>query len=412
MGKTVVIGAGAIGLLAAHELRRRGEEVILIDRGEPGAACSSGNLGWIVPASSEPLPEPGISRSLLRWMLSGDGPLFIAPFAGLRMAGWLWRFWSHCNVRDYRNGLEALAALNVRTLELYDSLASEGVGFEMHRTRVLMTSFDETTLDRALDGSEFLDRQGVDPPERLSGAETRELEPALSTGVIGGLLYSEERVVRPESLCAGLATRLTSEGVVMRSGAEVIGVDRRSDRIEAITTTEGNIEADQYLIAAGAWSGLLARRFGFRLPIQAGKGYSITIRNPLRSIRLPLYLQESHVCCSPYDGALRVGGTMEFSGMNARLDRRRISAVRRAVNRFLPDVLEGEDQMEWTGLRAVTTDGLPVIGRAPACTNLYVATGHAMLGITLAAATADAIAALMTEGKSAVDLAPFGPGRF
>jgi D-amino-acid dehydrogenase len=407
-----VIGAGIIGLLAAHELRRRGETVTVLDRGEPGAACSSGSLGWVVPAHSDPLPEPGLPRTSIRWLLSGESPLSIAPSEALRMAGWLWRFWRHCNARDYRRGLAALAALNLHTLELYDRLATEGVRFEMHRAQVLLVALDEREFAHALEGSELPAHSDGGRPRRLDGAEVRQIEPALSRSVAGGLLYAEERVVRPESLCAGLAARLAADGVVMRTGIEVVGADRRRNKIEAITTNEGNIEADRYLIAAGAWSGLLARAFRFRLPIQAGKGYSITIRNPVRSIGRPLYLQDFHVGCSPYDGALRVGGTMEFSGLNARLDRRRISAVRRAVERFLPDVLGDGDGVEWTGMRPVTPDGLPAIGRAPGTTNLYVATGHAMLGFTLAAATADAIAALMTEGRSAVDLAPFDPGRF
>ncbi|MCZ6695749.1 MAG: FAD-dependent oxidoreductase [Acidobacteria bacterium] len=412
MGRTVVIGGGIIGLLAALELRRRGEEVVLIDRGEPGAACSRGNLGWIVPSMSEPLPSPGLLSSMIRSTLHGEGLLSIHPPAIPSLLGWLWRFWRHCNRDDYERGLIALAALNRETFSLFNALAEDGVGFEMHRSRILLVAFDPKELDEIERNSPLLARCGVTMPERLSAADTRAFEPALAPGIAGGLLYPDERHVRPDTLCAGVLEKIAASGVEVRAGCEARSIRRSGSVVAAVVTDGGTIEADRFLIAAGAWSGRLAGAFGLDLPVQAGKGYSLTLGTTGDTIRTPLYLQEGHVGLSPYDGGLRLGGVIELSGINTRIVPRRLDSIWRVARRYLPGLNIGEGGIEWTGMRPVSPDGVPVIGRAPLLENLFIATGHAMLGVTLAPATARVITDQMLDGKSAIDMAPFDPARF
>jgi D-amino-acid dehydrogenase len=419
MTHTVVVGGGVIGLLTAHELSRRGERVTLLERGELGGACSAANLGWICPVHSDPLPAPGLAAASIRWMLRGDSPLYIHPPALPRLAGWLWRFWCHCNRSDYERGLEALAGLNRTTLARYDALSRDGIRFEIHRSRLLLVALTQTKIEEALVEFGVMARWGHPPPERLSAARARDLEPGLSPAIAGALLYEEERHVRPDTLCAGLAAELPRRGVEVRSGVEVVGAERRGRRVAAVLTRGGDpaavparLEADQFLIASGAWSGSLARRFGFHLPVQAGKGYSITLCRPGCRVGRPLYFGDHNAGGTPFDGALRLGGTMELSGLNQRLDRRRVAAVRRAAAQYLPGVFAVEAGEEWVGMRPITPDGLPAIGRAPGLDNVFVAAGHGMLGMTLAPATAAAIAALMTGGNAGDDLRPFDPGRF
>ena len=271
MGRTVVIGGGIIGLLAAYELRRLGEQVIVLDRGMPGAGCSAGTLGWIVPSMSDPLPSPGLTGSMVRWMLRGGGPLHIGPAAMPRLARWLWTFWRHCNRKDYEAGLTALSALNRSTLDCYDELSREGMPFEIHRSRILLVAFDRREIDDLTQDDNLLIGQGLTPPTRVTAAEARAFEPGLSDRIACGLLYPEERHVRPESLCQGVAERLVAGGVEIRSGAEVLSAHRRGRAVHTVEMAGGVIDADRFLIAAGAWSGRLARRFGFRLPVQAGR---------------------------------------------------------------------------------------------------------------------------------------------
>jgi D-amino-acid dehydrogenase len=393
--------------------------VTVLERGAPGGACSAGNLGWICPVHSDPLPAPGLAAASIRWMLRGDSPLYIHPPALPRLAAWLWRFWRHCNRRDYQRGLEALARLNRTTLERYDSLAGDGVRFEIHRSRLLMVALGAGKIEESLGESRIMERWGHPPPERLSAAQARELESGLSPTIAGGLLYEEERHVRPDTLCAGLAAELPRRGVEVRSGAEVTGVERRGGRVAAVLTRRGDsaaasgrLEADRFLISSGAWSGPVARLFGFRLPMQAGKGYSVTLRRPGCRVGRPLYFGDHNAGGTPFDGALRLGGTMELSGLNQRLDGRRVAAIRRAAELYLPAVFAAEAGEEWVGMRPITPDGLPAIGRAPGLENVFVAAGHGMLGMTLGPATAAVVAGLIAGGGGGEDLRPFDPARF
>lgn len=201
-------------------------------------------------------------------------------------------------------------------------------------------------------------------------------------------------------------------GVQLRPYTEVVDFVIDGGRITGVRTRDGVIAADEVLLATGAEAAYLASRAGFTLPMQAGKGYSITIRNPRLQLRHSMYLAEGRVALAPYEGALRVAGTMELSGINTNFYEERVSGIRRSTYRYLTHWEEGDEQQVWVGMRPLLPDGLPAIGRAPTLPNLYVASGHAMLGITLGPTTAVIIADLMTTGQTSVDLRPFAPGRF
>lgn len=267
-----------------------------------------------------------------------------------------------------------------------------------------------------LEDLERLTAYGSPGPRRLDRQEVRARQPHVRPEVIGGVLAPEERYVRPETLVAGLAARLRARYVEIREGAEVIGFHRRKDRITAARTArgdvEGDVEGDQFLLATGAWSAALGRTLGIRLPIQAGKGYSITIADPAMQFSEPLYLDEARVAISPFTGALRVGGAMELSGANSVLDARRLDAIRAGTRRYLRHWPAGSAETVWVGMRPITPDGLPIIGRIPEYENLYAATGHGMYGVTLAPATAVAVAEIMAGGRPPFDLTPFRPERF
>ncbi len=412
MSRTVVIGAGVVGLLAAYELARRGEQVTVYDKGHPGAACSAGNAGWVVPSFSGPLPGPGLVAGTLRSMVNPASPVYVRPRLDLDLARWLWGFWRHCNLRDYEAGYEAIATLNRRTMACFDALEADGVEFEMHRTGLLFAFLSQASLDHHRDDLGRLPRHGFAPPRELSGAEVRQMEPGLSPAVIGGLFLEGERHVRPETLAGGLAHRLAGLSAQIRPGVEVTGVVRRTSEARAVVTREGEVAADRVLLAAGAWSGILARRIGFALPLLPGKGYSVTVTRPALRLGRALHLSEARVACSPFHDALRVAGTVEIASVTAGVTRPRIAAIRNAASRYLKDWARGDGEVEWMGMRPFLPDGLPAVGRAPGFDNVYVAAGHGMLGITLAPATGAAVADLMVRGRADLDLAPFDPGRF
>ncbi len=408
-----MVGAGAIGLLAAYELARRGEQVVVCDKGRPGAACSSENPGWITPSFAGPPSGPGGVANSLRSMVSPATPFYVRPRLNMDLVRWLWGFWRHCNLRDYEAACTALAALNRRTLASFDALAADGLEFEMHQTGLLIVFLSRERLTCHLIGLNWLlSLLGYAPPREVGRAEVFEMEPGLLPAVAGGLFLEGVRHVRPETLATGLERRLAKMGVQIHQGVEVTGVVRRGREIRAVTTREGEVAVRHVLLAAGAWSGVLARRIGFPLPLLPGKGYGITVSRPTLRLGHALLLSEARVACSPFHDALRIGGTVEITSLTEGASPGRIAAVRASADRYLRNWVAGTDPVEWMGMRPFLPDSLPAIGRAPGLENVYVATGHGMNGITLAPVTGAAIADLMVRGSADVDLAPFDPARF
>ena len=412
MSSVVVIGGGAVGLLSAYELHQRGVDVTVIDKGEFGHGCSEGNAGWVTPSLSDPVPAPGLLGTSLKWLLQSDSPLYMRPSSVPGMAPWLYRFWRHCNQEDFIRGMTATARFAMPTMQLYDKLVENGVKFEMHQTGLLLAAMNRGYLDHLAEGLELMRQFGYQEPVEIHGHELHEFEPALTDVVVAGLWVREERHVRPETLTAGVAEWLAERGVTLLSGVEVTGIRKSSSGVSKVETREGPLEADAVLIAAGAWSGEVAKLAGINLPMQAGKGYNVTVQNPELKIQHATYFSEVRVACSPFDNALRVSGTMELSGVNTRFDPRRLDAIRRGATRCLGAWDRGSGETSWVGMRPMLPDGLPAIGRAPGFDNLFMATGHAMLGITLGPATAAAIAGLMTGASDVPDLTAFDPGRF
>ncbi len=324
---------------------------------------------------------------------------------------WIWDFWRHCNEHDHRAGSEALATLAGDTMDLYDRLVADGVEFEMARLGVFWVFLDKAKMDETL--QEFaLMSQRPEPPEAVSRHVLREMEPELSGEVVGGLLMKHERHLRPETLIAGLVTRLHGMGVEVRANHFVFGLQQDRRHITAVLTQHSEIAADNVVIAGGVWSGTLLNQVGVKLPMFAARGYSITIHNPVTQLRRPLYLAEAKVACSPFHDALRIAGTVELTGINSRTAPRRLVAMRHATEQYLSGWPHGDSEQTWIGMRPLTPDGLPVIGRVPGFENLYVAAGHAKLGITLAPGTAVAVADLVCKGRTEIDLTPFDPARF
>lgn len=412
MGKTVVVGAGVIGLSIAYELRKRGFDMLVLDKGTPGSGSSLGNAGWIVPSFSAPIPAPGLVGTSLRWMFTRDSPLYINPRMNLERARWLWKFWRNCRPEPYEAGLRAMIDLNRQTFALFGRLAKDGIDCEMRQAGVLFVGLSRDAVDRAHGSMTALEAIGYRLPEILDRDDVRDIEPALSSKVAGGFRIVEERHIRPEGLVNGLVRKLMELGVEIQANVEVTGVRQQQRTITHVQTRDGDLEVDGCIIAAGAWSGKVARQFGFRLPIEAGKGYSITVDAPQSTMTQPMDFLEARTVFTPFEGAYRVAGMMELSGINTRLERDRVVAMWRAANRYFEHKLEGRSKHAWTGLRSLTPDGLPIIGRLSPKDNLYVATGHGMLGVTLAPVTAVALADLIHSGASAIDIDAFSPDRF
>lgn len=409
MKRAVVVGAGVVGLACAYSLRKRDYDVTIVDAVGPGAGASEGNAGWVTPSLSMPVPAPGMVGQSLRWMFRSDSPLYIKPTLDPRRIRWLFGLLRNCNEARYSRGLDATARLNERTFELFDDLYADGVEFEMHKAGLLFCFLEPGKREHLLEDLARVANLGYSP-QRLNGSDLQSLEPNLAQEIQEGVLVEQERQVRPESLVTGYVKRLLDDGVEVVVGSPIGGFERLGNSIVGVRNGEGSIEADEVVIAAGAHTGLLARRLGVRLPIDAGKGYSLHYEPAPIEVEHALYLYEARVGVTPFDGAIRFAGTMEFSGINARMRPKRVDAIAASAGRYLKDWPVEAKGRAWAGMRPIAPDGLPVIGRiAP---NVTVASGHSMLGVTLAPVTGELVAEIVAGGQVPDVLRPFDPLRF
>ncbi len=411
MASVTIVGGGVAGLCTAYYLRREGADVVVLERNRIGSGASAGNAGWLCPAQVGPLPEPGLAAHGLRGLTRPDSPLYFAPTQVPRMIPWLLRFARNCNARAYRQGVEALGRLGRRTFELIEHLQADGVDCELHRRGLVLAAEDPEPITTFLAGLEPMRALGYRLPERpLGGDAVRELEPLLSERITAGALIEEHWHVDPMTLVRGLGSRLREMGVQIEEGVGVVEV-RRERGGTRLRTTGGEHAAGAVVLAAGAWTPLLTRDLGFRLPLAAGKGYSFELKveqMPRHSVELV----GPFVVFTPFSSRLRVAGTMEFSGVNRRLNERRIDAMIRGAARGLPSLRIDRIEHRWTGMRPIVPDGLPVIDRVPGHGDVYLATAYSMLGMTLAAPAGEALARQILSGGRPPELEPFRADRF
>jgi glycine/D-amino acid oxidase-like deaminating enzyme len=416
-----VIGGGIIGLSVAYYLSQAGAEVALYERGTLGHGCSWGNAGWISPSESAPVVGPGAVREVLNSVARPAAPLYLRPTLDPGLYRWLLRALRYCNSRAAARGLQATAELGRQTFELYDELERAGVGAGMTSNGLLHVFGQRRSAARSLASAAVMRRYGyVVPDGLLAGSELRELEPTLSRRAQAGYLIKEERHIDPARLTAGLAGLARKQGAQIREQAEVTGLDHSGRQVRAVMSGRNALPVKSVVLAGGASSGTLLRRLGITLPLTAGKGYSF-----LRPLRVPparpVHFGDIKVAVTPFPRGMRVAGTMELSGNNETLRRSRAAAIARGTAHYFDgwDELDGngngngrEPEELWVGRRPLTPDGLPVLDRVDPFDNLYVATGHSMLGITLGPASGKAMADYILSGKRPELLEPFQLRRF
>jgi D-amino-acid dehydrogenase len=394
--EVVVVGGGAIGVSAAYELARRGVGTMLLERGDLGSGCSSGNAGLVCPSHSAPLATPTALAEGVRNLVRRDGAFSIRPRpATLR---WLAQFRAACRGDLVERATDAIRSLSVASLELHAELAPLGTGFERRGT----LSVYETDA-RFAGGRRAAERSGLEH-RILSPAEARRLEPALTGDFAGAVYFPAEAHVDPRRYVDAIAEAAAKAGAEIESGVEV-----RS--LSPVKTSIGRLRPRLVVLATGAWTARLARTAGVRVPITGGKGYHVDLARSETDPSIPILLQEARSAVTPLDARLRIAGTLDIAGLDLSLSERRVDAMRDRAARLLGD---GERAVidVWAGLRPCSPDGLPVIGSPARAPGLILATGHAMKGVSLAPVTARLVADLATGDHPSHDLAPFSPDRF
>ncbi|MFO7544174.1 MAG: FAD-dependent oxidoreductase [Trueperaceae bacterium] len=424
----VVIGAGVIGLGSAFELRRRGYDVTVVERDDPTRETTSfGNAGMIVPSHFVPLAAPGVVAQGVRWMANPNSPFYVRPRASLDLLRWGWRFWRAGTAAHVARSAPLLLRLNLASSAAYDDWESElrarlGQGVGLERRGITMLCATEHGLEEEAITAARANELGY-PAKVLSAAQVRALEPDARLEVAGGVRYPGDAHLDPGALMRGLQRWLESEGVAFRFRAHAAGFERENGRVRAVTIQdeagEGaggamrTLAADAFVVAAGARSTALARQVGAGVRLQPGKGYAMTLPANDAGLRAPVLLAEARVAITPLGERLRVGGTMELTGFDERVTPSRLEGIVDGATRALP-ALSRERLLaspRWFGHRPCSPDGLPYLGPAPAAHNVVIATGHAMLGVSLAPVTASVVARLVAGEPPGFDLAMLDPGR-
>jgi D-amino-acid dehydrogenase len=413
----LVIGGGVIGVASAYYLSQRGRGVTLVEQGEIASGSSYGNAGLIVPSHSTPLPEPGALAAGLKWMLDPESPFYIKPRLSLELARWLLAFSAHCTEAFARQALPTLRDLGLASAALFGDLA-DLFDFGYQHKGLLQLYKTEAGFAAGRHESALLAGAGL-PARPVTIAEARAIEPLARTDLAGGIYYETDAHLNPAEFVRGLAGWLeTHAGVTIHRNTRVTGLVRSGRRLQSVRTTQGEFEPAEVVLATGAWSPEVARQLGLRTPIQAAKGYSVTIKRPASYPSLGLLLGETRVAvtpmASPAGDLLRFAGTLELAGMDRSINPRRVAAVKRAPGQFLEGLEpEGWDVLEtWSGLRPCTPDGLPIIGRSAAFDNLVLAAGHAMVGVSLGPITGKLVSQILMGEAPAVDLRPLRAERF
>jgi D-amino-acid dehydrogenase len=408
----LVIGGGVIGLACAHYLSRAGRSVRIIEQGKVGSGASSGNCGLVFVSDLVPLCVPGAVRKELFTLLRRNSPLYIKPSFDLDRMLWLLRFGGRCRDKHVRHAIRARESILTSSKLLFAELVNAGsIEAEYDQRGVLLVYRSEAAMQDYEWVNAQLKPYGL-AAEAMVGRALLNFEPALREDIFGAWHHRADSHLRPDRLLQSWRQSLLRAGVAIEEGCGLSRFRSSGNRIQAAVTGRGEFSAATYVLAAGAWSALVAGQLGLKLPIQPGKGYSITMGRPAVCPTTPCYLYERRVVATPWPSGYRLGGTMEFGGFDLSLNAERLNALKTAAGEYLKDPIGDPLVEEWAGLRPMTFDDLPVIGRAPKTRNLIVATGHGMLGVTTAPATGQLVAEMVCGVPLHIDPRPFDPGRF
>jgi D-amino-acid dehydrogenase len=411
-GRVVVVGGGVVGACCAYYLAKAGCRVTLLDGGKFGAACSHANCGYVCPSHILPLASPGAIWSTFKTLFQWNSPLKIRAGVILGNMGWFLGFARKCNQQDMLKAGRGIQALLNSSRHLFDELiAEEGIDCEWETKGLLFVFRRQKHFDHYAHTDELLRSQFGMSAKRFDTESLAALEPALKPGMAGGYLYQSDAHLRPDRLMAELKRILVARGVEICENSEVLSFVK-TNLVTAVRTHGRDFSADQFVIATGAWTPLLNQELATRVPIQPGKGYSLTMPRPKLCPTYPLIFEEHRVAVTPFRSGYRLGSTMEFAGYDASLNRSRLGLLTDAAKLYLRDPLAEPVQEEWWGWRPMTFDGLPIIDRVPVANNVIVAAGHNMLGLSMATATGKLVAEMLTGNSPHIDPAPYTLQRF
>jgi D-amino-acid dehydrogenase len=409
----LIIGGGPVGLSCAYYLLKSGRKVTLLDAGEIGKGSGSGNAGHIVPSHIIPLAAPGVVTSALKWMLDpAHSPFGMKVSLDPNYLWWLIRFALACSESNVRRGIPPLYALGQLSAKNFSQIvAEEKIECHYQQKGFLNLYKDEREFHAGRHEAGFMNKHGI-PVSVYDKAKVHEVEPAALDDVIGGIHFTGDSHLNPALFLKSLSERVRAMGAEMLEDTSVTGFESANGKISKVKTSAGDFEAEEIILAAGAWTPSVARGLKLTIPIQPARGYSLTMTANKRMPRQALILGERRIAVSPLGGLLRFTGRLEMGNYSMTPNPLWIRRLENSVREYIALDEKLDVKETWAGLRPVTPDGMPIIGRAPNFSNLILATGHAMLGLSLGPGTGQVVAELVTGQKSAFDLSPLRAERF
>ena len=410
MSKTVVIvGGGLVGLSSALFLTEAGADVTIIDSAALGSGAARGNAGFMCTAIVEPLPAPGAIVNALKSLRDPARALRILPKAIPRMAPWLLTFARNCTASRYQSGRAALADFNRNSSAVLERLTSQGAAVTLSR-ELLVPYHDVAKAEHHFKALQPMVDFGARIPDRVvDGDEIRRIAPAITDHVRAGLVMPGDRSIDPRRYVDSVIEILRRRGTRFIEHTEINRVVSTDDRVRSLETSNGTVDGEEFVLAAGAGSRLLAKHFDLRLAVIPGQGYNVGLPTS-PGLQQPVIFEEVHAVATPFDDRIRLGGTMEFGGDHPPFDARRIESIITSMRRFLD--LDWDERFDtWAGSRPMSADGLPFMGRPKRWRNVVVSAGHGMFGLTLAPPSGVAISELIMTGRSSTDISAFDPDR-
>jgi D-amino-acid dehydrogenase len=409
--EVVIIGGGIIGLCSAFYLQKEGHQVSIVEKSNLNSGASFVNAGFISPSHVVPLAAPGMVAMGAKMMFNSASPFYLKPRLNVNLLKWAWAFNKSATAKHVKKAAPIIKELTVFSRELFQEFKNNQLfNFHFEKKGLLMAYQTLKFEKKEAELAKIAKTQGLEVTH-INKAKLKEMEPEIKAE--GAYYYMCDAHSTPNEFMQKMILYLKSKGVIFYANETVLSIKNNVNDTQSLTTNKRTLTFDELVIAAGAWTPALVKKLGIKLLVEAGKGYSINVfRNT--GIKYPAILAERNTAITPMDGFTRFGGTMEIGGINSKINKKRVQQIAENVKAFYPNVhiMQEEQDKAACGLRPLSPDGLPFIGRSKYFKNVTIATGHAMMGWSQGPATGKLISEIITDNKTSINLTPFSLERF